>query len=308
MTLPIQNDLSTRCYDALMGPGTDSACKRGALWFALIGFAFHLLMWGLVRSGVVTAPPGIESLLSSPLLALYTPFSILLVYEVYQLIQAIPQSFSAAMTKQFEVIALIVVRDALAYLAETDSMEQSFEPGWYLLLLAKCVTFLMLLLVTLGFTRMEHRRSPAPKPSGSLETYVRTKRIISILLFGCFVVMATRALVGWLGEVASGNPVELNTSIFFADFFTLLIIADIAILLISYRYTSEFGSLARNTGFVLATILIRLAIDAPGYGAPLLFLLSGVVGFGVLWITSRFETSVRTPDPDDEDDSPVHVV
>ena len=45
----------------------------------------------------VAAPPGLEPLLSSPLLALYTPFSILLVYEVYQLIQAIPQSFSAAM-------------------------------------------------------------------------------------------------------------------------------------------------------------------------------------------------------------------
>ncbi|MEE2681564.1 MAG: hypothetical protein VX641_04240 [Planctomycetota bacterium] len=308
MSSPLLNTLSTWCYHALMGSGADAICKRVALWFALIGFAVHLLLWGLVQSGMVTAPPGLEPLLSSPLLALYTTFSILLVYEVYQLIQAIPQSFSAAMTKQFEVIALIVVRDALAYLAKTDSLGPLFEPSWFLLLLAKCMTFLVLLLVTLGFTRFHHRRQTTPDRSESLARYVRTKRAISILLFGCFVVMATRALAGWLTEVSDGNPVELTTGIFFADFFTLLIIADIAILLISYRYTSEFSSLARNTGFVLATILIRLALDAPGYGAPLLFLLSGIVGFGVLWITSRFESQTSTPEPDDEDDAPSHAV
>ena len=289
-----RQDISKRCYDALMGPRTDAAFKRIALWTALFGFALHLLMWALVQGDLVVAPAGIESLLGSPLLALYTPFSILLVYEVYQLIQAIPQSFSAAMTKQFEVIALIVVRDALAYLAETDALEASIETGWYLLLLAKCLTFLVLLLVTLGFTRYEQRYPEGAKPTGPVANYVRIKRIIAILLFFCFVVMATSALTGWLAEVADGNPAELSAGIFFAGFFTLLIIADIAILLMSYRFTSEFGSLARNTGFVLATILIRLAIDAPGYGAPLLFLLSGVVGFGVLWITSRFESTPRS--------------
>lgn len=278
-----------------MGPRTDAIFKTLALWFALLGFALHLLLWGLVSGGVVAAPPGLEPLLSSPLLALYTPFSILLVYEVYQLIQAIPQSFSAAMTKQFEVIALIVVRDALAYLAETDPFDQFVDVSWFLLLLAKCFTFLVLLLVALGFTRNERRRTKALDLSASLVTYVRIKRVISLLLFVFFALMAILSLASWIAEVVDGELAELNAGIFFADFFTMLIIADIAILLISYRYTSEFGSLARNTGFVLATILIRLAIDAPGYGAPLLFLLSGLVGFGVLWITNRFEDSPRPP-------------
>ena len=273
-----------------MGPRTDAVFKRIVLGAALIGFMLHLLVWALVQGELLVPPAGIESLLTSPLLALYTPFSILLVYEVYQLIQAIPQSFSAAMTKQFEVIALIVVRDALAYVAGTDALEQPIDTGWYLLLVAKCLTFLVLLLVTLGFTRYEHRYAEGVQPTGAVANYVRIKRIIAILLFICFVVMATSALAGWLTEVVDGNPAELNAGIFFAGFFTLLIVADIAILLMSYRFTNHFGSLARNTGFVLATILIRLAIDAPGYGAPLLFLLSGIVGFCVLWITSRFES------------------
>ncbi|MED5507441.1 MAG: hypothetical protein VX684_06345 [Planctomycetota bacterium] len=287
-TVPTQT-LPARCYEYFMGQRADAIFKTVALWLALVGFALHLLAWGLVRGGMIVPPAGLEPLLASPLLALYTPFSILLVYEVYQLIQAIPKSFSAAMTKQFEVIALIVVRDALAYLAATDPFEQFVDVSWFLLLLAKCATFLVLLLVALGFTRHERRRTSTPELSASLVSYVRVKRVISLILVACFAVMAITAFVGWIAGVATGDFVELDAGIFFADFFTLLIIADIAILLISYRYTSEFGSLARNTGFVLATILIRLAIDAPGYGAPLLFLLSGVVGFGVLWITNRFE-------------------
>ncbi|MEC7351877.1 MAG: hypothetical protein VYD99_02040, partial [Planctomycetota bacterium] len=121
-SVPTQT-LPARCYECFMGQRADAIFKTVALWLALVGFALHLLVWGLVRGGVIVPPAGLEPLLASPLLALYTPFSILLVYEVYQLIQAIPKSFSAAMTKQFEVIALIVVRDALAYLAGTDPFE-----------------------------------------------------------------------------------------------------------------------------------------------------------------------------------------
>ena len=57
-------------------------------------------------------------LLDSPLDSLYTPFSILLAYEVYQLIRAIPESFSTAVGKQFEIVTLLVVRDIFKRLSE----------------------------------------------------------------------------------------------------------------------------------------------------------------------------------------------
>ena len=43
--------------------------------------------------------------------------------------------------------------------------------------------------------------------------------------------------------------------------FTLLILADVVILLISFRYTEEYPKLIRNTGFIIATILIRLSFQ-----------------------------------------------
>ena len=285
--------LSRQIHSLVMGPEADRVIKAIALWAALLGFAVHVLIWGLGWTNVIQLPVSVEPLFTSPLLALYTPFSILLVYEVYQLIQAIPKSFSAAMAKQFEVIALIVIRDALEYLAVTEEFEDLIGTRWFLLLAAKCGVFLTLLLVAVGFERIDSKRSGNSPVAGRLAQYVQTKYLISVLLFVTFVAMVVIAFVSWVSEVTAGETIHLHAGIFFADFFTLLIIADITILLLSYRFTSEFSSLARNTGFVLSTVLMRLAIDAPGFGAPLLFFLSGLMGLGVLWITSFFDDQQR---------------
>ena len=62
-------------------------------------------------------------LVKSPLSALYTPFSILLAYEVYQLIRTIPESFSSSVGKQYEIATLLVVRDILKRLSSVESSE-----------------------------------------------------------------------------------------------------------------------------------------------------------------------------------------
>ena len=49
-------------------------------------------------------------LLDDPISAIYTPFSIILVYEIYLLIMYLPRSFTTAVSKQFEIISLILIR------------------------------------------------------------------------------------------------------------------------------------------------------------------------------------------------------
>lgn len=82
--------------------------------------------------------------------------------------------------------------------------------------------------------------------------------------------------------------------IFFLDFFTFLILADILILLISYWFYTDFGNLARNTGFVLSTVIIRVAISSEGVSAMVLFTLSGLLGIAIL---RMFDPNIpsRTP-------------
>ena len=61
-------------------------------------------------------------------------------------------------------------------------------------------------------------------------------------------------------------------------------------MLISYWFYTDFGNLARNTGFVLSTVIIRVAISSEGVSSMILFTLSGVLGIAIL---RMFSTGAR---------------
>ena len=54
------------------------------------------------------------------------------------------------------------------------------------------------------------------------------------------------------------------------------------ILLASYKHITDFTQLARNTGFILSTVMIRVGIGTPGYTGAALFILSALLAAGVL--------------------------
>jgi hypothetical protein len=64
-------------------------------------------------------------------------------------------------------------------------------------------------------------------------------------------------------------------------------LADILILLMSYWFYTDFGNLARNTGFVLSTVIIRVAISTTGVSSMILFTLSGFLGIMILRISDN---------------------
>ncbi len=274
-------------HEISLGHRTDVRARSLFLWLALIGFGIHLGVWSGFSLGLFDLPKGMESLFRSPLISLYTPFSILLVYEVYELIQVLHQSFSRSMIKQFEVTALIVVRDAIKATADADVQlaSGSIDQDLLFLLMAKGLVFLGLLAICWGFQRETQRQIRVSDDQAGIGTYIQFKKFIAFVLFASFVFMALKSLIGWTCSVANGGTPELTASIFFSDFFSLLILADISILLLSYRFTNEFHSLARNTGFVLSTIILRLALESSGFTAPILFMTSGLIGYGVLLVT-----------------------
>ena len=110
-------------FEVMMGPDADDKVRKVAIAAAVIGFASHLLLWALHNSGQLTIEGDSMELVKSPLSALYTPFSILLAYEVYQLIRTIPESFSSSVGKQYEIATLLVVRDILKRLSDVNSSE-----------------------------------------------------------------------------------------------------------------------------------------------------------------------------------------
>lgn len=247
----------------------------------------HLLIYFLYQIEVITINGEAKTLVNSPLSSLYTPFSILLTYETYQLIRTLPSSFSNSVGKQYEVVTLLVVRDVFKRLADFSTDDEWAIDGELGLILLECMAFLILFFTALSYRRSSDVSEISRVDDSELDSFVHSKRIISLMLFVAFLAMAAYSFGAWTISVLDGKG-GVDREIFFSDFFTILILADILILLLSYRFTVDFANLARNTGFILSTVILRVAIGAPGVSAVVLFTLSGMLGLAILRISSEF--------------------
>ena len=273
-------------YQRFFGPRFDEWLRSKVLLLALLGFAVHLMLWALYNYGYLSIESTQITLLNSPLAALYTPFSILLVYEVYELIRAIPSSFSVAVGKQFEVVTLLIVRDVFKNLSlfEPSALGESYVET--ALIVAECIAFLFLFYTALSFHYYGSGSKLNTVPQEEVKRFISYKKAISFLLFIIYILVALFSFIGWIYLVSKGQIV-VSKEIFFLDFFTFLILIDIFILLFSYKLSHDFVHLARNTGFVLSTVILRVAIGSTGFPAIALFILSGVLGLAILRITNK---------------------
>ena len=271
-------------YELFLGDDTDQKIRKIAIISAIIGFCLHLLLWVLYQIDEINPSGEYIEMLSSPLSSLYTPFSILLAYEVYQLIRTIPESFSSSVGKQYEIATLLVVRDILKRLSNIE-----FQDGWVLdsdlgYLVVECMAFLVLFYTSLVYQRIGKDVKNENLGEDRLSSFINFKELIALLMLLVFVIITFTSMSGWIESVMEGKG-SVNREIFFLDFFTFLILADILILLISYWFYTDFGNLARNTGFVLSTVIIRVAISSQGVSAMLLFVLSGIIGVAIIRIS-----------------------
>ncbi|MBR95854.1 MAG: hypothetical protein CMA81_03430 [Euryarchaeota archaeon] len=282
------NQLLNSVHELLLGKEADLKVRRLSLIFAITGFLLHLLLWLAYKMEVLDIGGASPELLDSPLDALYTPFSVLLAYEVYQLIRAIPESFSTAVGKQFEIVTLLVVRDIFKQLSDLD-----FSGGWSIdselkFIIVECFTFVILFITSLIYRANSSTEMKLDFQNEDLVKFVQNKRIISLFLLGTYAIIALFSFTNWCISISEGDG-SVTREIFFLDFFTVLILADILILLISYGYSIDFTNLARNTGFILSTVVLRVAISAGGLSSTILFMLGGLIGIAVLVISLKFE-------------------
>lgn len=270
-----------KAFQFSMGDSSEEYIRKVAMVFAVVGFFVHIVVWALFETGNITITGEASELVKSPLSTLYTPFSILLVYEVYQLIRTIPESFSSSVGKQYEIATLLVVRDILKRLSEVENSE-----GWKIssdlgFLLVECAAFLVLLYTSLTYFRISSSSEKSEQMADNVAIFVEAKRGIANAMLLIFLATAAYSFYTWVDSVQDGGG-SVSRVIFFLDFFTFLILADILILLISYWFYTDFGNLARNTGFVLSTVIIRVAISSEGISSMILFTLSGLLGIAIL--------------------------
>jgi hypothetical protein len=262
-------------FATVFAPKVRKGFENIILLLAGIGFLIHLGLIGLKSQGIVLFSAFNQDLLSDPISAIYTPFSLILVYEVYLLLFYLPRSFTSCVSKQFEIISLIVIRKIFKDIPQMDLAGEWMTSNHNLELMVDLFGFLLLFLLIFLFNKNKMRLPERPSEDPNLMRFISSKKIVSVCMFLVLGIMSLSTFGKWMIDTINQQAVGKIDSLFFNQFFTLLILADVVILLISFRYTEQYSKLIRNTGFIIATILIRLSFSADGF-LSMILILTGV--------------------------------
>lgn len=286
----------------LLSPTFKKRSERIVLTLAIVSYLCHLFLIALSRQGLIQAD---IALFSNPISAIYTPFSFILVYEVYLLLFYLPKSTTFYIGKQYEIITLIVIRRIFKDLGELKLVSNWFENANDLQFTYDVVTSLLLFfLIYLFYHKIIKRPLGSVEESGpqSVPTtqFIFLKKVLALVLVPVLVGVAIYSFSSWVTVVVdnqlSGMAALSNiNTIFFDDFFTILIIVDVLLLLASFYYSDHFHTIIRNSGFVLSTILIKLSFSVSGILNNALIVGSVVFGLFILYIHQLYERAHAMP-------------
>ena len=268
-------------YASVFSSSNQKKIEIATLWLSVIGFIIHLILIYAKKFNWFHIPFE-ANLLIDPISAIYTPFSIILVYEIYLLVVNLPRSFTNSVSKQFEIISLILIRRIFADIPQIDLKANWLNTPENLQLI--CDVFGVLILFYLIFLFNKGRLRLPKKPlNPNIKNFVCSKKAVSLILLPILIITSLFSVYYWISELISNNTSSDINSIFYNEFFTILILADVFILLLSFQYTERYSQLIRNTGFVICTILIRLSFGV--YGLTNIILIVSSVAFGLLILT-----------------------
>jgi len=278
-------------FEEIFSEKNQKKIERATLWFSIIGFVIHLILIYSKKFNLFHTPFEAR-LLEDPISAIYTPFSIILVYEIYLLIVYLPRSFTTAVSKQFEIISLIIIRRIFGDIPKVELDVNWLEYAANRQLIYDLTGVLLLYFLIYLFNQ---RKEKLPK-SGSnarLERFVSSKRAVSVLLLPILMFTSIYSAFSWFIKLfnSAQNSTEIPdiNAVFYNEFFTILILADVFILLLSFQYTERYSQLIRNTGFVICTILIRLSFGTTGLTNEILIVSSVLFGLLILRIYQAIE-------------------
>ena len=287
------NKILQLLFDKLLSDKTRTKTEKVILNIALLSFFIHLAFIYLSKLDIINFTSSSE-LLNNPISAIYTPFSFILIYEVYLLIYYLPKSFTTYITKQYQIITLIIIRKLFKDLSALELTSDWFEikgdlQFTYDLIASLLLFFLIYLFQKQGKQKIEQQINLQPV----IEKFVQKKRLIAVILVPLFFFMALNTLIKWSTGVTISSSefpsLESINNLFFDQFFTVLILVDVILLLISFFYTDQFHKIIRNSGFIISTILIRMSFGVSGLINTILILVAVLFGLAILSIHNKYE-------------------
>ena len=259
--------------------------EKNIMFLAIGGFIIHLMLILFETQLGVEIFSKKTNLSSNPISALYTPFTFILVYEAFLLIYYLPRSFTTSVAKEYEIISLVLIRKIFKDIPNLDLNNNDLLNSNNIQLLYDLSAVIIIFYMIYLFKKTWHD-IPKKETKKNLERFISYKKLLSVLLLPTLMILCIYNFVEWFNSVFYTENIYSGNldGVFFKDFFTILILVDVLILLLSLQYTERYSQLIRNTGFIISTILLRLSFGVDGLLSIILLLLGVVFGLIILRI------------------------
>ncbi|AFU69773.1 hypothetical protein P700755_003103 [Psychroflexus torquis ATCC 700755] len=261
---------------------------------AIVSFGIHLVIIGLIDFDILDIGKYDGNLIISPISAIYTPFSIILIYEVYLLVFYLPKSITNYIGKQYEIITLILIRKIFYDLSNLEFSSDWFSIEGDIQFTIDLIATLILFFLIFQFYRLNSKNKIEKEElTNKTKTHIKVKNVFATILVPVIVILAIFSFGSWLYETLnstdySSTSIKTVNTIFFDDFFTVLILIDVLLLLFSFLQTEEFSRVIRNSGFVISTILIKLSFSADNIINTILIVVAVSFGVLILYIYNQY--------------------
>jgi len=282
-------------FDLYFSPENVRKVELFILRAAILAFLIHLVVIFLGNNFLY-----FKNFEHSYLKAIYTPFSFILFYEVFLLVIILPKSISEFIGKQFEVITLITLRSFFHDIADFD-LKSSIDinnPEYIYLLYDLCAALIMLSLTILYYRIYQNNRKS--EVLSELNNFINIKKMVSLGMILILLLLSISSFFTWGMEMVHALRFNENypnpNTVFYADFFSIMIFVDVLLLIISFMYHFSFFTIFRNASFIITTILIRmsLTIDKPiNYVIVLIGFLFSILTF---YLYSLRKSNVKAPE------------
>lgn len=274
-------------FDGLHQRYQSDRARRATSLLLLAALVASLLVIEANRKGLLPAELA-QRLPDNHFVAVEWVVAILLLFEIVELVFGLARSVAGALGTQLEVFALILLRksfEELKHFAEPIDLGHLdplllFAPSGQPLpnMMADAVGAIAVFGGLVVYRRLQ-RHYNITSSEEDLASFIIGKKALALFLLGgigFFIVTEIR------DAILIGDPISIFPSIF-----TALIFSDIAIVLLSLRYSSQFRVVFRNFGFTVVTVFVRLAITAPPVARAIMAL--GVIGYavGLAWLYNQ---------------------
>lgn len=251
-----------RFYDTLESLWERPAAQRYLATSLVIAFFSALFVIEAQRIGWLPDTALLSRVPTNHFYAIDVAFSLFLVFEVIGLVFGLATSVSDTAGKQLEIFSLILLRQSFKELVnfEQEPIEWSLEMTEAVeavqLVVVDAVGALAIFALVGAFYALQKHQN-ITSSTEELRRFVDAKKTLATTLL---VIFAGLLLYGSVALVQGNLSYPL-----FETIFTVFIFSDVLIVLLSLRFGNTYHVVFRNSGFAVATVMIRLALAGPRY-------------------------------------------